>query len=574
LKAKMAPVAAGEADQTMVERQIRLAVALPRCDGFGMRRLTRSALQWLDANHKQVNALNVFPVPDGDTGTNMLLTMQAAYKEIENSTETSVSKVAAAVAQGALMGARGNSGVILSQIWRGFARGLDGAEAFDSGLVVQALQVASATAYRGVVKPVEGTILTVIKDVAAAAEAAYEGSGRSADLRSVLATVVAAAQASVARTPELLPILKQAGVVDSGGKGLALVLEGMLRYLKGQRLDEGPLHLVAPLSLEAVGTAMNSVEPGQEWEVVVDFRPRVEMNLPSLYSRLEQMGSSIQVGEGEGLYRVHIHLLKSRRLEPIELAEEWGTVVNVHMENLLDQIATRQSGGDEALPLAPVQPGQLAVVAVSPGLGLSRLMGSLGAAAIVGGGQTKNPSTEEFLKAIDSVPTDKIIVLPNNKNIILAAQQAASLSIKDVRVLPSRTVPQGIAALLNLVPDGDLATVGSAMERAIEAVDTGEVTTASRTVEINGVAVSEGDIIGLRNGVLAVGGHSISEVVLRLLEVMAAGEHELITLYSGGDVADAGADAMTAAVRAAYPTLSVEAHPGGQPYYHYILSVE
>ena len=521
----------------MVERQIRLAVALPRCDGFGLRRLTRSALQWLDANHEQVNALNVFPVPDGDTGTNMLLTMQAAYKEIENSTETSVSKVAAAVAQGALMGARGNSGVILSQIWRGFARGLDGAEAFDSGLVVQALQVASATAYRGVVKPVEGTILTVIKDAAAAAEAAYEASGRTADLRTVLEAVVEAAQASVARTPELLPILKQAGVVDSGGKGLALILEGMLRYLKGQRLDQGPLNLVAPLSLEAVGSAMDSVEPGQEWEVVVDFRPRVEMNLPSLYSRLEQMGSSIQVGEGEGLYRVHIHLLKSRRLEPIELAEEWGTVVNVHMENLLDQIATRQSGGDEALPLAPVQPGQLAVVAVSPGLGLSRLMGSLGAAAIVGGGQTKNPSTEEFLKAIDSLPTDKIIVLPNNKNIILAAQQAASLSSKDVRVLPSRTVPQGIAALLNLVPDGDLATVSGAMERAIEAVDTGEVTTASRTVEINGVAVSEGDIIGLRNGVLAVGGHAVPEVVLRLLEVMAAGEHELITLYSGGDVA-------------------------------------
>jgi len=575
----MPTVSTAEADQTLVERQIRLAVALPRCDGFGMRRLTRSALQWLDANHELVNALNVFPVPDGDTGTNMLLTMQAAYKEIENSTETSASKVAAAVAQGALMGARGNSGVILSQIWRGFARGLDGAEAFDSGLVVQALQVASATAYRGVVKPVEGTILTVIKDASAAAETAYQASDRTADLRTVLEAVVEGARASVARTPELLPILKQAGVVDSGGKGLALILEGMLRYIKGQPLDTGPQNVVAPLSLEAVGSAMNSVEPGQEWEVVVDFRPRVEMNLPNMYASLQQMGSSIQVGEGEGLYRVHIHLLKSRRLEPIELAEEWGTVVNVHMENLLDQVATRQGAGpgagrDEALPLAPVQPGQLAVVAVSPGLGLSRLMGSLGAAAIVGGGQTKNPSTEEFLTAIDGVPTDKIIVLPNNKNIILAAQQAASLSSKDVRVLPSRTVPQGIAALLNLVPDGDLSTVSGAMERAMAAVDTGEVTTASRTVEINEVAVNEGDIIGLRNGVLAVGGHAIAEVVLRLLEVMAAGEHELITLYSGGEVREADAAAMTAAVRAAYPTLSVEAHPGGQPYYHYIISVE
>lgn len=571
----------GEVDQTRVERRIRLAVALPRCDGFGLRRLTHSALQWLDANHKIVNALNVFPVPDGDTGTNMVLTMQAAYKEIENSAETDVSKVAQAVAQGALMGARGNSGVILSQIWRGFARGLEGAEAFDAGLVVKALQAASATAYRGVVKPVEGTILTVIKDSAAAAEAAYEASGHTADLRSVLEAVVQGAQASVARTPELLPLLKQAGVVDSGGKGLALIFEGMLRYLKGQRLDVNTLTIVAPLSLAQVGTAMNSVEPGQEWEVVVDFRPRVEMNLPSLYSRLEGMGTSIQVGEGEGLYRVHIHLLKSRRLEPIELAEEWGTVVNVHMENLMDQVKTLQEGGpqsgpEEALPVAPVQPGQLAVVAVSPGLGLSRLMGSLGAAAIVGGGQTKNPSTEEFLKAFDGVSTDKIIVLPNNKNIILAAQQAASLSNKQVRVVPSRTVPQGIAALLKIVPDGDLDTVSDAMERAMAAVETGEVTTASRTVEINGVAVGEGDIIGLRNGVLAVGGRSISDVVMRLLEAMSAGEHELITLYSGAEVNAGDAQAMAAAIRAAYPepNYTVEIQAGSQPYYHYILSVE
>jgi DAK2 domain fusion protein YloV len=570
-----------EVDQIRVERQIRLAVALPRCDGFGMRRLTGAALQWLDANHKIVNALNVFPVPDGDTGTNMLMTMQAAYKEIENSTETNASKVALAVAQGALMGARGNSGVILSQIWRGFAHGLEGAEVFDSGLVVRALQVASATAYRGVVKPVEGTILTVIKDSAAGAEAAYEAGGHTADLRTVLEAVVAAANASVARTPELLPLLKQAGVVDSGGKGLALIFEGMLRYLKGQRLDESTLTIVAPLSLEQVGTAMNSVEPGQEWEVVVDFRPRVEMNLPSLYSRLEAMGTSIQVGEGDGLYRVHIHLLKSRRLEPIEMAEEWGTVLNVHMENLLDQVKNLQDGEpqggrEEVLPLAPVQPGQLAVVAVSPGLGLSRLMGSLGAAAIVGGGQTKNPSTEEFLTAIDGVPTDKIIVLPNNKNIILAAQQAASLSSKQVRVVPSRTVPQGIAALLNIVPDGDLDTVSGVMERAMAAVETGEVTTASRTVEIGGVAVNEGDIIGLRNGVLAVGSHLISDVVTRLLEAMSAGDHELITLFSGADVSPRDAEAMAATIRALYPApqYSVEMHAGGQPFYHYILSVE
>ncbi len=571
------PLAAAETDPNKVERQIRLAIALPRCDGFGFRRLTRSALQWLDANHELVNSLNVFPVPDGDTGTNLLLTMQAAYKEVEASSETNVSKVALAVAQGALMGARGNSGVILSQILRGFARGLDGAESFDAGLVVQALQAASATAYRGVVKPVEGTILTVIKDSAAGAETAYEASGRTADLRAVLEAVVASAQAAVARTPELLPILKQAGVVDSGGKGLELIFEGMLRYLKGQRLDANPLVLVAPLSLSAVGTAMNSVEPGQEWEVVVDFRPRVEMNVPSMYASLEAMGTSIQVGEGEGLYRVHIHLLKTRREDPIKLAEEWGTVVNVHMENLLAQVEALQ-GGETAGPARDVQPGQLAVVAVSPGRGLSQVMVSLGAAAIVGGGQTKNPSTEEFLKAFDSVNTDAIIVLPNNKNIILAAQQAASLSSKRVRVVPSRTVPQGIAALLKLPPEGegDLEAVSAEMEQALAGIETGEVTTASRTVEINDVAVNTGDIIGLHNGVLAVSGQAVDDVVMRLLEIMAARDHDLITLYAGAEVSEPAAEAMTAAIQAVYPEprYEVQNHPGGQPYYHYILSVE
>ncbi len=567
-----------EHDLARVERRIRLAVALPKCDGFGMRRLTQAALQWLDVNHKVVNALNVFPVPDGDTGTNMLLTMQAAYKEIEHSDESNVSKVAYSVAQGALMGARGNSGVILSQIWRGFARGLDGADAFGARLAVQALLAAKETAYRGVVKPVEGTILTVIKDAAAGAEATYNAGGQTEDLRYVLEGVVEAAYASVERTPELLPILKKAGVVDSGGKGLAIILEGMLRYLKGQSVDQSPQTFIVPAKLEDVGQIAESIEPGQEWEVVVDFRPKLAMDLPNLYERLQTMGTSIQVGEGDGLYRVHVHLLKKRRIEPIELAEEWGTVVNVHMENLRDQQEGLRGGerppAEEPGALAQVQPGQLAVVAVSPGSGLSRLMGSLGAAAIVGGGQTKNPSTEEFLKAFDSLPTEKILVLPNNKNIFLAAQQAAGMSPKQVRVLPSKTVPQGIAALLNMVPDGDLERVGTAMERAMSGIETGEVTTASRTVEINDVAVQEGDVIGLRNGALAAAGETVPEVVLRLLEIMAAGEHELVTLYWGAEVDAEAAEHMAQAVRAAYPDVGVESHPGGQPYYFYILSVE
>lgn len=558
-------------------RQIRLATELRQCDGQGLKHLTLAALTWFSTNHKMVNALNVFPVPDGDTGTNMLLTMQAAYKEVAESQENNVGKVAHAIAHGALMGARGNSGVILSQIWRGFARALDSIEVMQVEALVKAFAEGRDTAYRGVGKPVEGTILTVIKDCAAAAE---EAAGHSQNLRYVLEQTVAAAHRSVAHTPELLPVLKQAGVVDSGGKGLAVILEGMLRYVRGQSLDQAEEAEMAPLDLASVGAAMEAVEPGQEWEVVVDFRPRTQLELPSLYARLENIGTSIQVGEGDGLYRVHVHLLKTKRYEPIELAEELGTVVNVHMENLIDQMEGIQGKGKEAdLPLAAVEPGQIAVVAVSPGPGLSRVLASVGAAAIVSGGQTMNPSAQDLIHAIEALPTDRIILLPNNKNIVLTAQQAAELSAsansaKQVRIVPTRTVPQGIAALLNLNPNGDLETVRATMERAANGVETGEVTTATRAVEIDGVAVTDGQIIGLLNGSLKLAGDDLQTIVIQLLRLMEADDRELITVYSGEEVTAAQSEQMAEALRAAFPSQSIEVHQGGQPHYFYILSAE
>lgn len=563
-----------ESDTLRAERQIRLAVTLPQCDGLGLKQLVLAGLTWLETNHKAVNALNVFPVPDGDTGTNMLMTMQAAYKEIAGSSETDVSRVAHAVAHGALMGARGNSGVILSQIWRGFARGLGSEPTFTADGLARAVQQASETAYRGVGKPVEGTILTVIKDTAAAAERAAAGQ----DLRQMLTLLVEAAFASVARTPDLMPLLKQAGVVDSGGKGLAIIMEGMLRYLRGQPLDASEAPAVVALDLSAVGLALNAAEPGQEWEVVVDFRPRAVVHLPTLYNRLEELGTSVQVGEGDGLWRVHIHLLKVRRHAPIELAEELGTVVKVHMENLLDQVGL-EAGGEAPLTMHPVGPEEIAVVAVSPGSGLSRVMASLGTAAIVSGGQSMNPSTQDILQAIGDVAGNRVIVLPNNKNIILAAQQAAELSVKPVAVVPARSVPQGLAALLNFLPHGptgDLESVRAGMERALSSVESGEVTTASRSVELDGVAVTEGQIIGLHNGKLAVAGETIPAVTLQLLEKMGAADLGAIMLYYGAEVAPEAAAELGEQVRAAYPNLegNVEVLPGGQPYYHYIISAE
>jgi hypothetical protein len=539
------------------------------CNGQELKQLTEAAITWLTTNKEIVNALNVFPIPDGDTGTNMLMTMQAAYREVASRTEKHVGQMAHAIAHGALMGARGNSGVILSQIWRGLARTLEKHETFDAALFARALREAADTAYRGAVRPVEGTILTVARDCAVAAE---DAALRHHELRSLLERIVHAANASVNRTPDLLPVLKQAGVVDSGGKGLTILLEGMLRFLRGQSLDEPLEAVIKPLNLEAVGAAMNNVEPGQEWEVIVDFRPKGAVHLPTLYKRLEVMGTAIQVGEGEGMYRVHIHLLKARRHEPLDLAEELGTISNVHMENLLAQVEGIEGG--EPLPLARAEAGQIAVVAVSPGDGLSRVLASLGAAAIVGGGQSQNPSTEEILDAITALPTERVIVLPNNKNIIMAAQQAAEHSGKQVRVVGSRSVPQGIAALMQFTPTGELEDVQAAMERGLGNVQTGEVTTATRTVELNGVQVNEGHFIALHNGQLKVADNELNSALFRLLEAMNTGNAEVISLYYGAETTEAEAEKIAATLREKYPDHAVEFHYGGQPHYYYIISVE
>jgi len=322
-----------------------LAERYQAVDGRLLRRLTEAGLNWLRANQESLNALNVFPVPDGDTGTNMVLTMQSAWDEVLLLEERNLGKVAHAIAHGALMGARGNSGVILSQLWRGFARAVDDLSEVDAARIVAALEEARETAYRGVVRPVEGTILTVSKDVAAAARTALND-GADSTLE-ILEIVVAAADESVKRTPDLLPILKEAGVVDAGGKGLFFLLEGMLRAAYRQPLDQAEVHIM-PLSSLVLQESSELIEPGQDWEVIVDFQPGAELDLPSFYNRLESMGTSIQVGEGEGMYRVHIHVPKETEYEPIEYVKSLGTVTQVKLENLMSQMAAREAADLEA----------------------------------------------------------------------------------------------------------------------------------------------------------------------------------------------------------------------------------
>src|SRR5512133_2592929 len=539
-------------------------------NGQSMKRLVEAGMTWLRTNQQTVNALNVFPVPDGDTGTNMVLTMQSAWNEIKDLGHRSIADMAGAVSKGALMGARGNSGVILSQLWRGFTRGVHGKEILDAETLVRGFAEARDTAYKGVVRPVEGTILTVARGVAEATEAALSSTN---DPITILEIAVKAADEWVQKTPELLPVLKQAGVVDSGGKGLFFILEGMLRHVYGESL-ETPTMVVQPISSMQMQDAMEVVEEGQDYEVVVDFLPSSDFNLQNFYGRLEQMGTSIQVGEGEGMYRMHIHVPLEKRYEPIDYIMGIGTITKVAMENLLAQMDDIQKSKAGRIQFAKVEPGQIAVVVVSPGAGLSRIFASLGVAAVVEGGQTMNPSTQDILSSFESLPTDKVIILPNNKNIILAANQAKDVTVKQVAVGPSRTIPQGLAAMLSLQPDGVLDAVADKMTKALENIRTGEITVATRSVEIDGVRVETGQVIALLDGKLVASAGSVEEGCLSLLEKANAEEHELVTLFYGENMTHAESNRIADLIRNKYSNLEVEVQEGGQPHYQFIISVE
>ena len=539
-------------------------------DGLAFKHLVEAGLTWLRTNQQIVNALNVFPVPDGDTGTNMSLTLQAAWNEIKDNGTRNLGEMAAAFSKGALMGARGNSGVITSQILRGFSRGVHEKDKLDVATFAKALCEARDTAYKGVVKPVEGTILTVIKETANAAEAA---AGSVKDAIELLEVAVAAADEAVKKTPELLPILKQAGVVDSGGKGLFFFLEGMLRHIYGESL-ETPTMQVQSLSAMSLEGALEDVEEGQDYEVVVDFVPEGELDLHGFYGKLEEMGTSIQVGEGDGMYRMHIHVPTENRYVPIDYIMGIGTVTKVAIENLMAQMDDIQKSKSAQVQFGAVEPGNIAVVVVSPGMGISRIFASLGVAAVVAGGQTMNPSTQDILSSFENMPTDKVIILPNNKNIIMAANQAKEVTVKDVQVVPTRTIPQGLAAMLSFDPGGDVEAVAERMNKAISGVKTGEITIATRSVEIDGVTVTDGQVIALLDGKLVASAESVEKSMMLLLDKAEAADHEIVTLFYGEEMSHVEANRIADLIREKYPNLEVEVQEGGQPHYQFILSVE
>jgi len=551
-------------DRTTHGEQARSNADFSRCDGQTFRQLIQAGLAWLERHQAAINALNVYPVPDGDTGTNMLLTMQAAYAEIKDSPGDNVGAMAQKVAKGALMGARGNSGVILSQIFRGLARSLDNEATFNAVQFASALREAAATAYKGVIKPVEGTILTVARE---AAEAGVNAAASSGDLRYVLDRVTSEARHSVTRTPSLLPVLAEAGVVDAGGQGLFIILEGMLRLMRGEpvtadtaltaAVDLRPLH---PESEEGYGYDVQFIIHGDD------------LDIEAIRQTMTGLGESVLVvGDSEAV-KVHVHVPDPG--VPLGYGASLGSLSRVIVENMQEQY--QEYILNQSRRPAPVaEPlGKIGTVVVASGQGLTKVFESLGASAVVPGGQTMNPSTEDILKAIEGVPSNDVIVLPNNKNIVLTAAQAKSLSQKNVHVVPTITIPQGITALLALNYQADLATNARVMEEAAESIQTAEITRAVRSVQINGMSVQEGEIIGMVNGALKVKGSSPSEVALAALGQMDTELYEIITLYYGESIAADEAEQIAAEITSRYPGQGIEVVDGGQLHYYYIISVE
>ncbi|MBI4283019.1 MAG: DAK2 domain-containing protein [Chloroflexi bacterium] len=537
-------------------------------NGQELREMLATATSWLEKSAADIDALNVFPVPDGDTGTNMLLTMRSSIEESQRAADTAASTVAQAVARGALMGARGNSGVILSQIWRGLAEGLQEKESFTGSDLAEALQQASTTAYHGISNPVEGTILTVMKDAAAAAQA--QASDGDKDLLSVMEAAVNAAGESVANTPALLPVLREAGVVDAGGQGLYIILEGGLRYLRGeteQMRFRKPQMIVSSVP---VATRLGRIVAAEEeiYGYCTEFLLKGdELNPDKVRTRLKKKGQSLIVVGDETTVRVHIHTEKPGNV--IHYATSLGTLHQVSIRNMDEQHQDYLEMQKERATAVDI-----ATIAVVSGDGLADVFTSLGAAVIVPGGQTMNPSTKDLLQAVKAVASDKVIILPNNKNVVLTAEQVQSLTEKSIEVVPTQTIPQGIAALLTFDYEADFETNAQLMREAKSAVRTIEITRAARAAHLDGLTIKKKQTIGLLDGDLLTAGNNPIDVLNKILAKLDLNKSEIITIYYGADTKLVEADEVSTIIREKHPQLQVEVVRGGQPYYDYIVSIE
>ncbi|MCI3921541.1 DAK2 domain-containing protein [Paenibacillus sp. TRM 82003] len=561
----------------------------------------------LTANVQQVNALNVFPVPDGDTGTNMNLTLTSGVDELKRRPSEKVGQAAEVLAKGLLMGARGNSGVILSQLFRGFSKSVAGLEQIGPAEFASALQQGVETAYAAVVRPVEGTILTVSKD---AAKAAVQSARRAPDIDTVMRDTLAAAKESLARTPDLLPVLKQVGVVDSGGQGLVYVYEGFYSALTNEApaadapsaagAPKTDYSVFPPESMEEARRAkeahapvqahidVDSIEHGYCTEFIVRLTPGgkvpgLSFEEAAFREKLGDMGDSLLVVADDDLVKIHIHA--EHPGEVMTYAQQFGDLTRIKIENMREQhshiLSQEYEDGDAAESVSdepavvaeePLKP--FGMIAVAAGEGLGDIFTSLGVDYVLSGGQTMNPSTEDILKAIEAVPAERVLVMPNNSNIVMAATQAKEIADKDVIVVPTKTIQQGIAAVLAFQETADFERNGAAMEQAAKRVKSGQVTFAVRDTSIDGVEIKEGDYIGILDGKIVVSEPDAYEACASLLRAMMDTGEEIVSVIVGDSAEEAVTNRIQAFFAESYPDAEVELLPGGQPVYTYLFSAE
>ena len=536
-------------------------------NGQILKRMFTSGTSWLEKSASEINAINVFPVPDGDTGTNMLLTMHSAMEETKQNTDKDASSVAKSMAHGALMGARGNSGVILSQFWRGLARGLEGKSSFNGRDFALALVEASQAAYEGIIHPVEGTMLTVLRDAAKAAEEATKANSES--LLPVVATATEEAKNSVARTPDLLPVLREAGVVDAGGQGIYVLLDGALHFLEG---EGGKMRHRKPKLVTANLPLASKMAPAGEVEMpygyCIEFLLEGQtLNLSKISKKLRKQGQSVMIAGNSSMVRIHIHSFKPGEI--INYASHLGTLHQLKVDNMDDQYAEFIKIQKERMPKVDI-----AIVTVASGNGFFEVFNSLGATIIVPGGQTMNPSVRDLLRAVESAPSDNIILLPNNRNILLTASQVDSLTSKRIKLIPTNTIPQGIAALLAFNYEMDLEENAQIMEQAIPTIKTIEVAKAVCKTKINGHEIKKGQFIAILNDEnLIASRDNISDVIFEALMKADTEKAEMVTIYCGAETQAAEAEDIARKIREGYH-LEVEVVRGEQPHYDYIISLE
>ena len=518
-----------------------------------------------------VNALNVFPVPDGDTGTNMSMTFKAAVKEIENLNSESIGETSKKLAKGALMGARGNSGVILSQILRGISKGLEGKTEVDGRDLAVAFEEGSKAAYKAVMRPTEGTILSVIR---AAAESVTNV--EESNVIAVMETVVTNAKIMLDKTPDLLPALKKAKVVDSGGMGLYIILQGMLDALKNDIKAE--IKDVTVKSAGATGAASTEdidIKFGYctEFIIVGDASKAKEFQ-----DKIEDLGDSMIVVGYEDVIKVHIHTNDPGKV--LSNAVQYGELSKIKIDNMREEhrevlaLKNEEAASDIQEEVAPAESKKYAFISVAMGDGITRVLKDLGVDYVIEGGQTMNPSTQDMMECISKLNADHIFILPNNKNIIMAAEQAAEISDKDIRVIPTKSIPQGITAITMFNYEADVDANEETLKEALEMVKTGSVTYAVRDTEMDGIEIKEGNMLGLVESKIKAVGEDYFEVAKEILESMIDEDSELITIFYGKDVDESKMEEFIAELEDKYDDFDVQCYKGDQPLYYFIMSVE